>query len=96
MQYEKKDKVVQGLIWDTLGPGIHTGVSLTHTNERNIVTDQVHPFMAMVFPKGIGIINLATLHMLFRNGSGNMTKSCGWSPGFQISPELLSHRHNDV
>ena len=35
--------------WETLGPAIHVEVNLT------CVADQVHPFMAMVFPDGSGL-----------------------------------------
>ncbi|MCI4388645.1 hypothetical protein PGIGA_G00088540 [Pangasianodon gigas] len=38
--------------WETLGPGIHVDSILTHTTYLNIVADQVHPFMAMLFPNG--------------------------------------------
>ena len=38
--------------WETLGPGIHVDVTLICTTYLNIVADQVHPFMATVFPHG--------------------------------------------
>ncbi|MCJ8733570.1 hypothetical protein PDJAM_G00225080 [Pangasius djambal] len=38
--------------WENLGPGIHVDVTLTHSTYLNIVADQVHPFMATVFPNG--------------------------------------------
>ena len=38
--------------WETLGPAIYVGVNLTRVTSLNIVADQVHPFMAMVFPDG--------------------------------------------
>ncbi|KAJ8276573.1 hypothetical protein COCON_G00083250, partial [Conger conger] len=41
--------------WETLGPGIHVDVNLTHATYLNIVADQVHPFMATVFPDGSGL-----------------------------------------
>ena len=41
--------------WETLGPAIHVDVSLTRVTYLNIVADQVHPFMAMVFPDGSGL-----------------------------------------
>ena len=41
--------------WETLGPGIHVDVTLTRTTYLNIVADQVHPFMATVFPDGSGL-----------------------------------------
>lgn len=41
--------------WKTLGPGIHVDVFFTCTNYINIVTDQVHPFMATVFPNASGL-----------------------------------------
>ena len=40
---------------ETLGPAIHVDVTLTRTNYLSIVTDHVHPFMATVFPDGIGL-----------------------------------------
>ena len=40
---------------ETLGPGIHVDVTLTCTTYLNIVADQVHPFMATVFPDGSGL-----------------------------------------
>ena len=36
--------------WETLGSAIHVDVNLTRVTYLNIVADQVHPFMAMVFP----------------------------------------------
>uniref|UniRef100_A0AAY5KPB9 Tc1-like transposase DDE domain-containing protein n=1 Tax=Esox lucius TaxID=8010 RepID=A0AAY5KPB9_ESOLU len=41
--------------WETLGPGIHVDVNLTDAAYLNIVADQLHPFMAMVFPDGSGL-----------------------------------------
>ena len=41
--------------WETLGPTIHVDVNLTRATDPNIVADQVHPFMAMVFPDGSGL-----------------------------------------
>ncbi len=40
--------------WETLGVGIHMDVTLTRTTYLNIVADQVHPYMANVFPDGSG------------------------------------------
>uniref|UniRef100_A0A3Q3JTD4 Transposase Tc1-like domain-containing protein n=1 Tax=Monopterus albus TaxID=43700 RepID=A0A3Q3JTD4_MONAL len=40
--------------WETLGPVIHVDITLTRTTYLNIVADQVHPFMAKVFPDGSG------------------------------------------
>lgn len=40
---------------ETLCPGIHVDVTLAHTTSPNIfLPDQVHPFMARVFPGGGG------------------------------------------
>lgn len=36
--------------WATLGPGNHLDVTLSHTIYLNVVADQVHPFMATLFP----------------------------------------------
>ena len=41
--------------WETLGPAIHVDVNLARVTYLNIVADQVHPFMAMVFPDGSGL-----------------------------------------
>ena len=41
--------------WETLGPAIHVDVNLTRVTDQNIVADQVHPFMAMVFRVGSGL-----------------------------------------
>uniref|UniRef100_A0A8C4N7D9 Tc1-like transposase DDE domain-containing protein n=1 Tax=Eptatretus burgeri TaxID=7764 RepID=A0A8C4N7D9_EPTBU len=41
--------------WETLRPAIHVDVNLTHVTYRDIVANQVHPFMAMVFPDGSGL-----------------------------------------
>ncbi|KAI4872592.1 hypothetical protein NFI96_002177 [Prochilodus magdalenae] len=41
--------------WETLGPIIHVDVGLTCATYLNVVADQVHPFMVMVFPDGSGI-----------------------------------------
>jgi len=51
--------------WETLGPAIHVEVNLTHVTYRNIIADQVHPFMAMVFPDGSGLFqqNNAPCHI---------------------------------
>ena len=43
------------LCWETLGPAIHVDVNLTRVTYQNIVANQVHPFMAMVFPDGSGL-----------------------------------------
>ena len=43
------------LCWETLGPGIHVDVNLTHATYPNTAADQVHPFTAIVFPNGIGL-----------------------------------------
>ena len=40
---------------ETLGPAIHVDINLTRVNDLNIIADQVHPFMAMVFPDGSGL-----------------------------------------
>lgn len=34
----------------TLGPGIHVDVTMTCTTYLSIIADQVHPFIATVFP----------------------------------------------
>ena len=41
--------------WETLGPAIHVDVNLIRVTSLNIVADQVHPFMAMVFSDGSGL-----------------------------------------
>ena len=41
--------------WEALGPAIYVDVNLTRVTYLNIVADQVHPFMAMVFPDGSGL-----------------------------------------
>ena len=41
--------------WETLGPAIPVDGNLTCVTYLNIVADQVHPFMAMVFPDGRGL-----------------------------------------
>ena len=45
--------------WETLllgnGPAIHVDINLTRVTSLNIAADQVHPFMAMVFPDGSGL-----------------------------------------
>ncbi|MCI4382883.1 hypothetical protein PGIGA_G00019780 [Pangasianodon gigas] len=48
--------------WETLSPGIHVDVTLTCTTYLNIVADQVHPFMATVFPNGRGLFQYAPCH----------------------------------
>ena len=40
---------------ETLGPAIHVNVNLIRVTYLNIVADQVHPFMARVFPDGSGL-----------------------------------------
>ncbi|KAJ8254683.1 hypothetical protein GJAV_G00196010 [Gymnothorax javanicus] len=40
--------------WESLGPIVHLEASLTPDAYLNIVADQVHPFMATVFPDGDG------------------------------------------
>ncbi|MCJ8732198.1 hypothetical protein PDJAM_G00208470 [Pangasius djambal] len=62
----------QDALWDEgktgggslMGPGIHVDVILTRTTYLNIVADQVHPFMATVFPNGSGLFQQdnATCH----------------------------------
>ena len=81
--------------WETLGPGIHVDVTLTRTTYLNIVADQVHPFMAMVFPDGSGLFqqdNAPILQKLFRNGLRSMTefKVLTWPPN---SPDLNPIEH---
>ena len=41
--------------WETLGLAIHVDVNLTRVTHLNILADQVHPFMAMVFPDDSGL-----------------------------------------
>ena len=41
--------------WETLALAIHVDVSLTRVTYLDIAADQVHPFMAMVFPDGSGL-----------------------------------------
>ncbi|MCJ8743381.1 hypothetical protein PDJAM_G00093370 [Pangasius djambal] len=41
--------------WETLRPGIHVDVTLTRPTYLNTVADQVHLFMATVFPNGSGL-----------------------------------------
>ena len=41
--------------WETLSPDIHVDVTLTRNTYLNIVSDQVYPFMAKVFPDGSGL-----------------------------------------
>lgn len=36
--------------WESLGPAIHVDINLTRATYLNIVEDQVHPFMTMMFP----------------------------------------------
>lgn len=38
-----------------LGPGVYADFTLTHATYLNIVTDQIRPFMAMVFPNCSGL-----------------------------------------
>ena len=81
--------------WETLGPGIHVDVTLTRTTYLNIVADQVHPFMATVFPDGSGLFqqdNAPILQKLFRNGLRSMTefKVLTWPPN---SPDLNPIEH---
>ena len=38
--------------WETLCPAIYVDANLIRVTDLNIVADQVHPFMAMVFPDG--------------------------------------------
>lgn len=40
--------------WDSLGPAIHVDVTLICNTHLNIASDQVHPFMEMLFPHGRG------------------------------------------
>lgn len=60
-----------GMLWtifscETLGPSIHADVHLTWTTYLNIIADQVHPFMAMVFLDGSGLFqDNAPLRCLF-------------------------------
>ena len=65
--------------WENLGPGIHLDVALTCTTYLSIVADQVHPFMATVFPGGSGLfqqdnVPCYTTQNKFRNGLRSMTK----------------------
>ncbi|MCI4377385.1 hypothetical protein PGIGA_G00202980 [Pangasianodon gigas] len=77
--------------WETLGPGIYVSATLTRTTYLNIVADQVHPFMATVFPNGSGLLQQDNVPChtakLFRNSLRNMTefKVLTWLP---ISPAL--------
>jgi len=41
--------------WENLGPVIHVDVNLTCATYLNIVEDQVHLFMTVVFPSGSGL-----------------------------------------
>ncbi|XP_053480566.1 intraflagellar transport protein 122 homolog isoform X3 [Ictalurus furcatus] len=43
---------------ESLGPGIYVDVTLTRTTYQNIAADQVHPFMATVFPNSSGLFQL--------------------------------------
>ncbi|KAF7654794.1 hypothetical protein LDENG_00064660, partial [Lucifuga dentata] len=71
-----------------LGSCIYVDVTLTCTTYLNIVANQVHTFMAMVFPDGSGLFQRdnasATLLKMFRNGLRNMTKSSRCRLGLQI------------
>ena len=57
--------------WETWGPGIDVDVTLTPNTYLNIVADQVHPFMAKVFPDGSGLFqqDKVSSHKA-KNGSG--------------------------
>jgi len=66
MHYGKKV-----MLWATVGPGIRVDATLTRTTFLKIVADQVHLFMAVVFPGG-WIMHPATLKKLCRNGVRNM------------------------
>lgn len=41
--------------WETLGPALQVEDTETHTSYRDILANQVHPFMAAVFPDGSGL-----------------------------------------
>lgn len=68
--------------WETLRPGTHVKITLTHTNYLNIAED-VHPFMAVVFTGGNGLFqqDITFCHKVFNNGFGNMTM-LSWHPNF--------------
>ena len=68
--------------WENLGPGIYVDVNLTCAS----YSDQVRPFMAMVFSNGSGFFqqDSAPSHTLFWNGLRNMTNSSGYGPGLRI------------
>ncbi len=38
--------------WETMGPGIHVDVILTHTTYLKTVADHVHLFVVIVFSDG--------------------------------------------
>lgn len=50
--------------WETLGPGIHVDVILSRITYQNIVADQVHPSMPMIFPNGSGFLSAGSCTLL--------------------------------
>lgn len=48
--------------WESLGPGIHVGVTLASTTYLKIVTGCVHPFMAVVLPDDSGLFKQGNAH----------------------------------
>lgn len=55
--------------WESLGPGRHVNITLTHATYLHIIASQANLFMATVFPNdsaSFSSIMSATLQKLFR------------------------------
>ncbi|KAK6325822.1 hypothetical protein J4Q44_G00051640 [Coregonus suidteri] len=77
-----------------IGPLIKVEQHLNATGYLNIIANQVHPFMAAVYPSAKYIFSAGLCPMqqaLSRNGSKNMTvnsANCSGLPSHQISIQL--------
>ena len=73
--------------WETLGPAIHMDINLTRVIYLNIIAEQVHPFMAMVFPDGSGLFQQdnAPCHII----PGGVDSACHPSEVGKMSTSLL-------
>ncbi|KAF3698668.1 Transposable element Tc1 transposase [Channa argus] len=83
--------------WETIGPCIHVDTTLPRTTYLNTVADQVHTFMAKLFPDGSGLFQQdnvpcqkAKIGQEFFEEHENEFKPLPWPPN---APDLNPFEH---